>query len=272
MARIRTIKPEFPHSESLGRCSRDARLCFVNLWTQSDDSGRVRGNSRMLASLLFPYDDDAPGLIERWLGELEACGCIRRYEVDGNHYLDIPKWLEHQKIDKPSPSRLPQFVEGSSKPREVSSGDLGREGKGKDLGRDQEGTSIVGGADPFSEAVAEWNDFAKELGLSVVLRQTRERRSKFVKYFTNGHADDWPAALAAIRASPFCQGKNDRKWKADFDFLLTPAKLTKLLEGKYRGELPEAERIRADYLDQLEREEADLRRLGDGERMLPGHG
>jgi len=36
--------------------------------------------------------------------------------------------------------------------------------------------------------------------------------------------------------------------------------------------LSEAERIRADYLDQLEREETDLRRLGDGERMLPGHG
>ena len=125
MARIRTIKPEFPQSESIGRISREARLCFILLWTQVDDSGRLRGASRMLASLLFPYDDDAPGLIDSWLTELEAEGCIRRYTIGTDHFLDIPKWLNHQKIDKPSPSRLPPFGETSPKPREPSSGDLG---------------------------------------------------------------------------------------------------------------------------------------------------
>jgi hypothetical protein len=59
MARIRTIKPEFPQSESMGRISRDARLLFVQLWCICDDHGRTRAASRMLASLLFPYDDDA---------------------------------------------------------------------------------------------------------------------------------------------------------------------------------------------------------------------
>jgi len=42
MARIRTIKPEFPHSESMGRVSRDARLLFVMLFTIVDDEGRAR--------------------------------------------------------------------------------------------------------------------------------------------------------------------------------------------------------------------------------------
>ena len=122
MARIRTIKPEFPQSESIGRLSRDARLLFVQLWTIVDDSGRARAASRMLASLLYPYDDDAPSLIEGWLSELEAAGCIRRYEADGSHYLDIPKWLEHQKIDRPTASKLPGYREGSSNPREGSRG------------------------------------------------------------------------------------------------------------------------------------------------------
>jgi uncharacterized phage protein (TIGR02220 family) len=58
--------------------------------------------------------------LERWLGELEAQGCIRRYTVDGESYLDIPKWLSHQKIDKPSPSKFPEFAEGSAKAREDS--------------------------------------------------------------------------------------------------------------------------------------------------------
>ena len=42
MARIRTIKPDFPHSESMGRVSRDARLLFVMLFTIVDDEGRAR--------------------------------------------------------------------------------------------------------------------------------------------------------------------------------------------------------------------------------------
>ena len=113
MARIRTIKPEFPQSESVGALSRDARLLFIMLWTIVDDVGRTRASSRMLSSLLYPYDDDAKDLIEGWLGELESGNQIRRYEVSGSQYLEIVKWLEHQKIDHPSKSRLPSFDEAS---------------------------------------------------------------------------------------------------------------------------------------------------------------
>ena len=120
MARIRTIKPEFPQSETVGKLSRDARLLFIQLWTIVDDAGRTRAASRMLASLLYPYDDDARDLIEGWLTELEREGAIRRYEVDGSNYLEISNWLEHQKIDHPSKSRLPEFREDFSNPREDS--------------------------------------------------------------------------------------------------------------------------------------------------------
>lgn len=138
MARIRSIKPEFPQSESMGRVSRDARLCFIELWTIADDSGRLRGSSRMLASLLFPYDDDAPALMDGWLAELEREACIQRYSIEGNSYIQICKWHEHQKIDKPSPSKLPKFVEGSRILPEPSRGVvLGGEGKGRDQGEDQ---------------------------------------------------------------------------------------------------------------------------------------
>lgn len=123
MARIRSIKPEFPQSESMGRVSRESRLCFVLLWTLADDEGRLRGNSRMLASLLFPYDDDAPSLIDGWLQELEGENCIVRYQVEGTNYLEVSKWLIHQKIDKPSKSKIPPPDQGSrilANPRESS--------------------------------------------------------------------------------------------------------------------------------------------------------
>jgi hypothetical protein len=86
--------------------SRDARLTFIELWPQCDDAGRIRANSRMLASILFPYDEDAPKLIDGWLSELEKEDCIVRYQHEKDEYIAICHW-DHQKIDHPQPSKLP---------------------------------------------------------------------------------------------------------------------------------------------------------------------
>lgn len=120
MARIRTIKPEFQNSQSMGRVSRDARLTFIQLWPQCDDAGRIRANSRMLASVLFPYDEDAPKLIDGWLSELEKEDCIVRYRVGSDEYLQITHW-DHQKIDHPKSSSLPSPPAKKSKKTKLSS-------------------------------------------------------------------------------------------------------------------------------------------------------
>jgi hypothetical protein len=144
VARIRTLKPEFPHSQSMGRVCRESRLCFLLMWTLADDAGRLRGDSRMLASLLYPYDDDAKDHIDGWLDGLEAERCIVRYRIDGSDYIQITNWLIHQKIDKPSRSKIPEFDESSRKvanPREGSSWDQGSKDqriKGRDQGSEDQ--------------------------------------------------------------------------------------------------------------------------------------
>jgi hypothetical protein len=135
MARIRSIKPEFPQSETIGRLSRDARLLFIMLWTVVDDFGRTRAASRMLASLLFPYDDDAGPLIDGWLEELEREECVRRYQVDGASYLYIPNWLKHQKIDhaaKKSNHPPPPEFASPREPSRALAPDLGSRTKEED--------------------------------------------------------------------------------------------------------------------------------------------
>jgi hypothetical protein len=155
MARIRTIKPEFQQSQSMGRISRDARLTFILLWPQCDDSGRVRGNMTMLSAILFPYDQDSREKFPDWIKELEGENCITRYSVDADEYLAVVNWKKHQKIDKPSPSKFPPpqtLTDDSSSntPRgdgEHSSLDQGpRSGSGiKDQGP-QNGSGTGGGA------------------------------------------------------------------------------------------------------------------------------
>jgi hypothetical protein len=139
MGRIRSIKPEFPQSEMIGRLSRDARLLFIQLWTVLDDDGRARASSRMLASLLYPYDDDAPALIDGWLRELEAQGAVRLYVIDGKHYLDVPKWLKHQKIDHPSKSKIPPYSKNAREVSRTLAPDMDKDReKDKDLGSSEE--------------------------------------------------------------------------------------------------------------------------------------
>jgi hypothetical protein len=118
----------------MGNVSRDSRLTFIMLWTIADDEGRLRGNSRMLASLLFPYDDDAGQLIDGWLAELESEGCIQRYKIGKDSYVQLCNWLIHQKIDKPSKSKIAPFAN----PREDSTNvRVGIKDQGEDQGRDQ---------------------------------------------------------------------------------------------------------------------------------------
>jgi hypothetical protein len=54
----------------MGKVSRDARLLYINLWTIVDDAGITRAPSRMLTSLLYPHDDDAPALIHNVTDDL----------------------------------------------------------------------------------------------------------------------------------------------------------------------------------------------------------
>ena len=134
--RIRSIKPEFWESESLSRVSREARLLFIGLFSCCDDLGRARASSRLLASRLFPYDEDAFKRLPVWISELEKQECIRLYQVDGETYLDIPKWQNHQKIDKPSASKLPSFDDVREDSRGFEKNSLGTGNREEEQGED----------------------------------------------------------------------------------------------------------------------------------------
>lgn len=108
MARIRTIKPEAFFSESLAEVSVEAERTFFGLMTQADDHGRHRDNAAIIAGLLWPLRAEHTSVhVEDDLQQLAYAGLVCRYTgCDGRRYLHIVTWSEHQKIDKPSQSRL----------------------------------------------------------------------------------------------------------------------------------------------------------------------
>lgn len=100
MPRIRTIKPDMPTDETLGHCSRDARLLFAYGLTVADDYGRLRASGAYLRGALFPYDDDiGAGDVARWAQELIDAGPWVAYEARNENYVAYRTWWKNQRID-----------------------------------------------------------------------------------------------------------------------------------------------------------------------------
>jgi hypothetical protein len=105
MARIRTIKPEFFSDEKLVEVSFGARLLFEGLWVFGDDEGRLPYSPRRIKMQIFPGDNVD---VDALLAELLRVGVVVRYMAsDGAEYMQVKNFGKHQRINKPTPSRIP---------------------------------------------------------------------------------------------------------------------------------------------------------------------
>lgn len=114
MARIRTIKPEFFTSLTIADLTPEQRLTFIGLWTHVDDEGRCVDDPRLIKAALWPLDDRTAADIEIDLKALSESSLITRYVVRRKRYLAVTNWHEHQKINRPSPTKLPAPKQGEN--------------------------------------------------------------------------------------------------------------------------------------------------------------
>lgn len=96
-------------NEKVGSLPFGGRLLFIALITHADDDGRLKGSPRYLKALCFPYDDIEIDDVSLWLNMLSALGLVQPYSVNGNVFLCLTGWNEHQSIrkDRYAPSTLP---------------------------------------------------------------------------------------------------------------------------------------------------------------------
>lgn len=84
------------------------------------------------------------------------------------------------------------------------------------------------------EAFNLWNDLAVRIGLPVARSLTPQRRRGIVaRMREHGGPNAWRQALANVERSAFLQGQNDRRWRADLDFLLQASRFAKVVDGAY---------------------------------------
>ena len=108
--RIRTIKPEFWAADKIGPMSMGARLVYLWSLNAADDDGRLANwnPARIRAGVFMYHDDVTLADVAEMQRELTASGRVRHYEVDGQSYAVIPRFREHQVINRPTSSRIPE--------------------------------------------------------------------------------------------------------------------------------------------------------------------
>ena len=83
------------------------------------------------------------------------------------------------------------------------------------------------------EVAAYWNEKAKTCSIRPMQKLTGKRITALKERLKDYSVEDMKKAIDRIVVSDFCNGKGERGWKADIDFLLRPDTITKILEGKY---------------------------------------
>ena len=261
MPRKRMIDPNIWVSEDFGKLSVLAKIVFIGMFSNADDEGRGRAKPVYLKSILFPYDEGIRVIdIDKTLSEISSNMSVTFYSHDGNEYYVLDNWAKWQKVDKPTPSIIPElddnstiirrgFAEGSpNTPREFAErSPLIEKNKNRieqeenKKGIEQE-EKVVGGA-PEPETSEEkinansvmdaYNTICINNPKAKIL--TASRRDKLnTRLKEKAFRENYKQVFEIISKTDFLQGKNDRKWKADFDWIIDNDKnYVKVLEGKY---------------------------------------
>ena len=92
--RARGLKPAFFKNELLATSDPLYGWIFAGLWCLADREGRLEDRPRRIHLEINP--GRAFEGTEQALEWLDRNGFIARYKVDGKHYIEIPKFVDHQ--------------------------------------------------------------------------------------------------------------------------------------------------------------------------------
>jgi hypothetical protein len=110
--RIRSTKPEFWRSSTIGQLDWDTRLVLKALESYVDDNGVGRDQLVIFCADAFPHDlaqsPEVCAKVSGALSRLDEAGLIVRYTVNGEALIYVRNWRRWQYIDKPKAGRYPR--------------------------------------------------------------------------------------------------------------------------------------------------------------------
>ena len=86
---------------------------------------------------------------------------------------------------------------------------------------------------PEGAIVKAWNAMASGRAIHAVAKLTPARRLALRARMREAGPEGIAAAMAKVAESNWCQGQNDRGWRADFDWFVSERGFTRITEGKF---------------------------------------
>lgn len=109
MSRIRTIKPEFWQHEELSALPEATHILAAALLNYADDEGFFNANPKLVKASCTPLREDSVSIHES-LNLLSKIGFIKiGTGSDGKKYGHIITFLEHQRINRPTKSKIKEI-------------------------------------------------------------------------------------------------------------------------------------------------------------------
>lgn len=248
MARIRTIKPEFWQDEDLAGVSETACLLAIGLLNHADDEGYFKANPALVRAAVFPLREPSVS-VQCALTELSDIRFIVLFQgSDGKAYGLVRRFAEHQKVNRPSPSKIKELLpisEDSVIPHGALTG--GKE-QGKEQGTgNREGDSASAAPNPSgpppcpqSEILSLYHETLPELRRHKSWDGARSDnlRARWRSEPKRQSLDYWRDFFEVVRESDFLMGRVEpgpgrRRFQADLEWLVVKSNFEKVVEGKY---------------------------------------
>lgn len=264
----RLIREGILNSDRVEQLDFAAEVFYRRLMSKVDDHGLFDARPSILRTSLYPLRVDRvrEADISRWIAMCEKAGVIALYEHGGKPYLQMldTRWQVRSEAKYPLPpandgSRLRTVDNSCTQPLTTAHlvGDV--------VGDDKEPTVLVDGKPPTSDAstsserlpcpyvrIAQaWNQTCVSMAaVKAVPEWNAERktacRSRWTdkaalgKYTTEeAGVAYWRKVFAFVESSDFLAGRGGR-WSADFDWVMKPKNLIKIIEGNYVNKEAEA--------------------------------
>ena len=206
----RLIRDELLTSERYWSVSNDAKLFYIHILLNADDTARFSGKNFTLRSSCFPSQPVEEKHIERMLDELHAHDLIRLYTVKNERFIFVPRFKQrlrfiNSKYPEPPNEINDLSVEKSDsrrtqdRPKTDSSQQKRREEKRREENKKNRSSKMT---DPLFEEF--WDAYSKKVG-----------KQNAVKEWQKVSPDSELAALMIEQAKATVIAKPDQKYRKD---------------------------------------------------------
>ena len=223
--RARNIKPGFFLNSELSEVDYATRLLFIGLWCYADREGRFAWKPKQIKAAIFPYDNVNIDKLLKSLLSLHVITCH-----DGVGYVEHFK--KHQnphpheaKSILPEKPEINQCHDMSCNVTKCNADIIIPDTIIHDTSKDADKSATP------QQLADLWNEIVE---IPRVMSMPKKRITHSTARLRERGIADWKDIFQRIKKSSFLQGNNDRKWKADFDWIISnDANCCKVIEGKY---------------------------------------